>query len=167
ELVSIKPDLIVSVTTPATAAVRQTTATIPIVMVDIGDPVGSGFVASIARPGGNITGVSATQGELYPKGLQILKEVVPNLTRVAWVWNPANRSAVPAWEAMRSLAPRLGITLQSVEIRTAEDFERAFERMDREPPGALFVGADHVLVSGRTRIVEFATSKRLPGIYGS
>jgi putative tryptophan/tyrosine transport system substrate-binding protein len=114
ELVSLNPDLIVSVTTPATAALRQATATIPVVMVDIGDPVGSGFVVTIARPDGNITGVSAALGELYPKGLQILKEIIPNLSRVAWVWNPTNRSAVGAWDAIQGVAPRLGIRLQSV-----------------------------------------------------
>jgi putative ABC transport system substrate-binding protein len=167
KLVSSKPDLIVSVTTPATAALRQATTTIPIVMVDIGDPVASGFAASLAHPGGNITGVSAALNEIFPKGLQLLREIVPNLSRVAWVWNPTNRSAVVGWEAIRAVAPGLGVTLQSVEIRTLEDFESAFSQMVRERPDALFVGGDHVLLAGRTRIVEFTTTRRLPGIYGS
>jgi putative tryptophan/tyrosine transport system substrate-binding protein len=90
ELVALDPDLIVSVSTPATAALQKMTTTIPIVMVDVADPVGSGLATSIARPGGNITGVSAAQTELYPKGLQLLKEIVPGLSRVAWLWNPTN-----------------------------------------------------------------------------
>jgi putative ABC transport system substrate-binding protein len=168
ELVSLNPDLIVSVTTPATAALRQATATIPVVvMVDIGDPVGSGFVVTIARPDGNIAGVSAALGELYPKGLQILKEIIPNLSRVAWVWNPTNRSAVGAWDAIRGVAPRLGIRLQSVEVRSTEDSANAFRQMARERPDALFVGGNHALLTGRTRIVEFATTNRLPGVYAS
>jgi len=167
ELVSLNPDLIVSVTTPATAALQQATATIPIVMVDIGDPVGSGFAVTIARPGGNMTGVAAAIGELYAKGLQLLKEIIPKLSRVAWVWNPTNRSAVGAWDAIRVVAPRLGITLQSVEVRSADDLASAFRQIVRDRPDALFVGGDHALLSGRTRIVEFATTNRLPGVYAS
>ncbi len=167
ELVSLKPDLIVVATTPGTEAVKKTTTTIPIVMVNVADPVGSGLVASLSRPGGNITGVSTQQSEVYPKGLQLLKEVAPNLSHVAWLWNPTNRASVGAWKAVQAAAPTIGLTLQSVEVRTTDDFDMAFSQILQKRPDALLVGADHVLLAARKRIVEFTTKNRLPAWYGA
>ena len=166
ELVRLKPDLIVVITGPGTQAVKQATTTIPIVMLGVVNPVEAGLVRSLAHPGGNVTGLSTQQTELFPKALQLLKEMIPKLSRLAWLWNPTNRAAVAAWKDIQAPAQTMGVALRSVEVRTADDFDSAFSQMIQERPDAVFVGADHVLLTARARIVEFTVKNRLPAFYG-
>jgi putative ABC transport system substrate-binding protein len=135
-------------------------------MVAVVDPVGAGLVASLARPGGNITGLSFLSVELTGKRLELLKEVVPRISRVAVLWNPANRSNVLQLEASKIAAPALGVRLQSLEVRGPQDLESAFQAATRERAGALITLDDPLLVIHRTRIVAFVAKNRLPAMYG-
>ena len=129
ELVRLKVDVIVVSTDPGIAAVKQQTQTIPIVMANSTDPVGTGFVASLARPGGNVTGLSSLSPELSAKRLELLKEAVPGLSRVAIVWNPDVRGAVLEYKETESAARALHLQLQSVEVNRPDDFDRAFSTL--------------------------------------
>ncbi|MGH7209445.1 MAG: ABC transporter substrate-binding protein [Nitrospiraceae bacterium] len=144
ELVQLKVDVIVAAGDPAIHAARRATATIPIVMVAAGDPVRSGLVASLARPGGNITGMTFLSRELAAKRLEILKETVPTVSRVAVLWNPDNPGGLLTFKATQAAAETLRLTLQSLEVRTATDIERAFRSMGDEHAQALIVLTDPV-----------------------
>ncbi len=165
ELVSLKPDVIVVVGDLGTDAVRRATSTIPIVIVSAGDPVKSGFVASLARPGGNITGLSSLLPELNAKQLALLKEALPKASRIAVLWNPRSSGGGLGVAAMQSAAPRLGIALQSLEVRAPEELEHAFTAMAREGAGAFVVLTDPLTFSRRKEILELAAKHRLPGMY--
>ena len=167
ELVSLKVDVIVTTGTPGTLAAKQATKTIPIVMASSADPVRSGLVASLARPGGNVTGFAIQAPELEGKRLELLKDVVPRLSRVAVLWNPANPAIHFSFEQTRLAASKLRLTLQPVvEVRRVDDFEGAFSAIAKARPHALMVLVDRLLLAHRTRIVGFAASGRLPGMYG-
>ena len=166
ELVGLKVDVIVTATDVAIAAVKRETQTIPIVMGNSTDPVGTGFVASLARPGGNITGLSSMSPELSGKRLELLTEVVPGLSRVAFLWNPDVRGAVLDYKEAESAAGSLRLQLQSVEVVRAEDFDRAFSAVTKERAQALMMpAANPVGFAKRGQIASFAQKNRLPSIY--
>ena len=166
ELVALKVDVIVTGTDPAIAAVKQQTQTIPIVMANNTDPVGTGFVASLARPGGNITGHSSVSPELSGKRLELLKEAVPGLFRVAFFWNPDVRGAALDYKETETAARLLRLHLQSIEAARAEDLDRAFSAVAKQRAQALIVpGPNPVLLPNRSRIVSFAQRHRLPSMY--
>ena len=166
ELVGLKVDVIVTATDVAIAAVKRETQTIPIVMGNSTDPVGTGFVASLARPGGNITGLSSISPELSGKRLELLKEVVPGLSRVAFLWNPDVRGAVLDYKETEGAAGSLHLQLQSVEVVRAEDFDRAFSAVTKERAQALMMpAANPVGFAKRGQIASFAQKNRLPSMF--
>ena len=168
ELVRIKVDVIVTATDQGIAAVKQQTQTIPIVMANSTDPVGTGFVASLARPGGNITGHSAMSPELSGKRLELLREVVPGLSRVAILWNPDIRGAVLDYRETEGAARSLHLQLQSVEVSRVEDLDRAFSAVTAGRAEALIVPAANPLAyANRGQIARFAQRSRLPSMYGT
>lgn len=168
ELVGRDVDIIVATVNPAIQAARAATKTIPIVMVTPSDPVGLGFVRSLARPGGNLTGLTYQTREAVPKRLQLLKEAVPALSRVAVLWDatePARRRQV---EEAEGAAPKVGVQLQVLEVRSPADLEGAFAAMIRGRAGAVLVEASSMLAVNRVRIADLAAKSRLPtmGWYG-
>jgi putative ABC transport system substrate-binding protein len=166
ELVGLKLDVIVTPTDVTIAAVKRETQTIPIVMGNSTDPVGTGFVASLAHPGGNITGLSSISPELSGKRLELLKEVVPGVSRVAFLWNPDVRGAVLDYKETEGAAGSLRVQLQSVEVVRAEDFDRAFSAVTKERAQALIMPAANPLgFANRGQIATFAQKNRLPSIY--
>ena len=167
ELVSLKVDVIVAATDPATAAVKRETQTIPIVMANSSDPVGSGFVASLARPGGNVTGLSSLSSELSGRRLELLMEAVSRLSRVAIIWNPDVRGARLDYKETEGAARSLRLQLQSVEVSRADDLDRAFSAVTKARAQGLIVpGPNPVLFANRGQIVSFAQGNRLPAMYG-
>lgn len=164
ELVRLTPDVIVVPNQANAVAVRKATHTIPIVAANF-DPLGSGLAASFARPGGNVTGLSLIAPEVVGKQLQVLKEIVPRLTRVAILWSPANRSSLPLLEEARKAAGTLALHLQMVEARRSEDLESAFASMRRERAGALLVLGDAMFILQRQGIANLAARSHLPAMY--
>jgi putative ABC transport system substrate-binding protein len=167
ELVHLKPDVIVTSGTPGALAAMQATRTIPIVMASSADPVNAGLVASLARPGGNVTGFTIRGAELEGKRLEFLKQAIPELSRVAVLWNPNNPAIVSYFETMKNIAaPALRISLNPIaEVRRVDELDNAFAVIARAQPQALVVFPDRFLLAHRKRIVEFATANRLPGMY--
>jgi ABC-type uncharacterized transport system substrate-binding protein len=166
DLVRRKVDVIVvEGHTPAIQAAKQATGTIPIVMGVSGDPVKTGLVESLARPGGNVTGLSLLTPELAPKRLELLKEAVPTLARVAVLWNAANPVKVLDWHETQAAASALGLQLQSLEVRGPPDFDGAFDAATRDRADALVVLPDGLINSHRKQILDFAMASRLPGMY--
>jgi putative ABC transport system substrate-binding protein len=167
EMVRLKADLIITITTPAALAAKNATTTIPIVIPTAIDPVGTGLIASLARPGGNVTGGAVLTGEMAAKRLELLKEVVPSLSRTAVLWNSANPANALAWRDTQGAARTLGVTLQSHEVQGPKDFEVAFARMAEERPDALFVLDDALTIQYRKEIADFAMQKRLPSVFAA
>jgi putative ABC transport system substrate-binding protein len=167
EMVRFSVDIIIVTTTPAAIAAKNATQTIPILIPTALDPVGAGLVKSLARPGGNITGMSSLHPELSGKRLELLKEVVPGTSRVAVLWNPANPANAPVWKETQAAALALGLQLQSHEVRVPYDFEGAATRIVQGRPDALLVLADSLINMRRQQIAEFATQKRLPSVFAS
>jgi putative ABC transport system substrate-binding protein len=165
ELVRLKVSIIVTWGTPATLAAKQATTTIPIVMASAGDPVRSGLVSSLARPGGNVTGLTVLGPGLAAKRLEILKEAVPNLSRVAFLWNPANPDQRASFNEAQAGARALGITLHPVEARSREELEQAFATIRQSRPSALLMTADSVHQRYIDQIVAFTSETRLPAMY--
>ena len=165
ELATLDVDVIVAVSTPAALAAKKATRTIPIVMLYVADPKGSGLVASLAQPGGNITGLSDMATELSAKRLALLKEVVPALSKVAVIWNASDPGMVLRYKEIQSAARLQGVSLQSVEVRRPQDFEKAFVTLRQEPPDALFLIAEVLTIRHRCRILKFAAENQLPAIY--
>jgi putative ABC transport system substrate-binding protein len=165
ELLGINVNLIVTAGPAVTRPVKEATNTIPIVMAFDSDPVGSGFVASLAQPGGNITGLSSLSPELTGKRLEILKETVPKLSRVAVVGNPANTATALNFKEAEVAARAYGLKVQSLEVRGPNDLDSAFSTMTKGRAEALLPLGDSVVVFHRERIVNFATKNRLPAIY--
>jgi len=166
ELVGLKVDVIVASTDAVIAAVKRETRTIPIVMAPSSDPVGSGFVASLARPGGNVTGLSAISPELSGKRLELLREVVPGLSRVAFLWNPDVRGNLFDYKETEGAARSLRLELQSVEVSRAEDLDRAFSAITNQRAQALVLPAGNLIgFSNLGRITSFAQRNRLPTIF--
>src|SRR5215813_4301968 len=168
ELVRLKVDLIVaSAGTQAATAAKNATGTIPIVMIYVRDPVGTGLIASLARPGGNVTGVSGSAGlEMFAKQLELLKETVPKLRRVAILSNPDNAYHQLAIREVNIAARSLGVQLQLLEARGPNEFDGAFAAMAKERVGALLVVSDTIFNSHRTRLADLAARSRLPAAYG-
>jgi putative ABC transport system substrate-binding protein len=167
ELVQLKVDVIVAgPTTPALAA-KNATGTIPIVMVNVGDPVRLGLVESLARPGGNVTGLAYSVGlELMGKGLELLKEIVPRARRVAILSNPTNPSHPLAVGDMLSAAQALGIELQSLETRSADEFDAAFAAMAQARAEALLVVPEAVFTLNQAHLLDLVAKHRMPSMYG-
>jgi putative ABC transport system substrate-binding protein len=166
ELVSLKADVIVTGTDVAIAAVKRETQTIPIVMGNSSDPVGTGFVASLAHPGGNVTGVSSISPELSGKRLELLREVIPALSRVAFIWNPDVRGAVLDYKETEGTARSLGLQLQSIEVVRTEDLDRAFSAITKDRAQAVIMpAANPVGFANRGRIASFAEKNRLPSMF--
>jgi len=165
ELVSLKVDVIFTSSTPGAMAAKNATKTIPIVFTSVGDPVGIGLVASLARPGGNITGLSTLAPDLSGKALELLKETVPKLSRVAVLWNPDNPGKTSSLKETEVAARALRLQLQSLEVRSPNDVEPAFQAARRERAGAVIVLRDVVVNSQTKQIVELTLKNRLPAIY--
>ncbi len=166
ELVRLKVDVLLAATSPSVLAARQATRTIPIVMPVSSDPVGDGIVASLARPGGNITGLSLMAPELGAKRLQLLKEVLPKRSHaVAVLWNPAYKGMNARYQEAKLAGPAVGIDVRSLEVRDSREMEAAFDAVSRNPPDGLLLLADPLTLSLRVRIVEFAREKGLPAIF--
>ena len=166
DLVQRKVDVIVVDTTVATRAAKRATSIIPIVMATVADPVGTGLVASLAHPGGNVTGLSMMTTDLSAKRLQLLKEAIPRLTRVAVLWNPDTPYHPKAIEELKAVAPSLSIELSFVGARTSEDFGAAFSAVRRARAQALYVIVDPYFFNHRTTLLTWASKARLPVIYG-
>jgi len=168
ELVRLKVDIIVAAGgDPPVRAVKQATQTIPVIMANASDPVGAGLVASLSRPGGNITGLSTAPGpEIYGKHMELLKETVPKLTRVAILSNPANQFSALALRETEPIARAFKVSLQILEARNPDEFDTAFAAATKERAGALLVVEDPMFFGERTRLANLATKSRLPTIYG-
>jgi ABC-type uncharacterized transport system substrate-binding protein len=166
ELVRLKVDLIVTGSNPVIAAVKQATATIPVVMGVSRDPVRAGFIVSLARPGRNITGLANDPApEIQSKNLELLKEAVPRVSRVALLWNPADPGADTYRNVVENAARRLGVVCQAIEVRARQDYEGAFAAMARERVNGVVVLQDPVMLSARSQIVLLAARHQLPAVY--
>src|SRR5215470_890162 len=165
ELAALPVNVLVTNGTPATRAARQATSTIPIVMIGVGDPVRAGFVTNLARPEGNITGNSQLAPELIGKRLEILKDYVPDLARVAFMWNPDNDSNLAFLEELIIAVPALGLQLVSVPIRTSDDFQAVIAAMMRRQPNAFVTTGDLLILRHIREIIDFMAKHRLPAIY--
>ncbi len=164
ELARANLDLLIVTTTPAALAVKNATKTIPVVLTNSIDPVGVGLVASLARPGGNITGTSQQAPDIFAKRLQLLVQAIPNVSTVAVVWNAANPANARSWREVQEAGRVLGIKLQSREVRGPSDFERILAEMARERPDALLLIGDRLTLQHGAEIVDFATQKRIPSM---
>jgi putative ABC transport system substrate-binding protein len=168
ELVALKPDVIVATNDVTIASLRRHTQTIPIVMVLSSDPAGAGFVASLARPGGNVTGLSTLSPETSGKRLELLRELIPGLSRVALLWNPDSRGNLLDYKETETAARSLRMELQSVELSRGEDLDRAFSAVTKGAAQALIVPAGNpVTVTRRDQVASFAQQSRLPSLYGA
>jgi putative ABC transport system substrate-binding protein len=164
DLVRLKVDIIVASATTAALAAQKATRAIPIVVAAGGDPVASGLGESLARPGGNVTGLSTMAQELGGKRLELLKEIVPKLSRVAVLWNPQSTASQLGWKEIQLPARQLGIQLHSLEVRSPNDFDKAFEDATRARAGALFLTGEPVINTNLKRIADVAAKSRLPSI---
>jgi putative tryptophan/tyrosine transport system substrate-binding protein len=167
EMVRLRVDIIIVSTTPAALAAKHATQTIPIVIPTAIDPVGAGLVASLARPGGNLTGLSVLAPELNGKRLELLKEVVPGMTRVAVLWNAANPANAAAWDETQAAAGALGLLLHSQDVRGPQDLEGTFALTAQARPDALLVLVDSLIAMHARQIVAFATQQHFPSVFGS
>ena len=165
DLIAGKVEVLVTAGTPATLAVKAETRTLPVVMIAVGDPVGTGVVESLARPGGNITGLTSISAELEGKRLELLREVMPDVSHVAVLWNSASPLQFLGERRTRAAAEALGIKILSVGVRAEEGFEKAFDLIEKAQAQALLVLADRLFLHHRERIMSFATRHRLPGVH--
>jgi putative ABC transport system substrate-binding protein len=167
ELVRLKVDVIVTQSNVATLAAKRATQTIPIVMAIAGDPVKAGLVSSLARPGGNVTGLTLMQTELSGKRLELLKEVLPNMTLVAVIWNPTDPPAAGMLRETEAAARALGLKLHAIEARSSTDLDAAFKAVAAVRPGAFFTLPGGLFLNNMTRVIEFAAKRGLPGVFPS
>jgi putative tryptophan/tyrosine transport system substrate-binding protein len=165
EMVHLKVDAVIVVTTPAAFAVRNATTTIPIIHPAAIDPVGTGLIASLAHPGGNVTGLAVLNAETSAKRLELLREVVPALSRGAVLWNAANPANTLAWKETEGAGRALGVALQSVEVRAPKDFEGAFAGIAEQHPDVLLVLQDALTLDYRKEIIGFTLRERLPTMF--
>jgi len=165
ELVALKVDLIITQGSAAALACREATSTTPIVMTLSGDPVGVGLIASLARPGGNVTGITDDATPLSAKRLQLLKEAVPSASRIAVLWNAQDQAMTLRYREIDRAAHVLGVSVQPLGVREPDDFEHAFAVMDRERPDALFMVTDSLTNLNRKRVLDFAETHRIPAMY--
>ena len=167
ELLALKVDVIVTRGTPAAKAVKNATSTVPVVMTASGDPVGVGLVTSLARPGGNITGLSAIVGELSPKRLELIKEIVPGLARIAVLANTSNDAVRRDWARIETAARSLGVQSQLLDLRESDALGPTFDDASARRADALVVVIDAITQANQQRIVGLAMKHRLPAIYSS
>ena len=165
ELVALKVDLIITFGSPAALAAKEASSTIPIVMALSGDPEGVGLVASLARPGGNVTGVTDNATALSAKRLELLKEAVPTASRIAILWNARDQAMTLRYREIDRAAHVLGVSVQPLGVREPDDFDNAFAAMDRERPDALFMVTDSLTNLNRKRVLDFAEMRRIPAMY--
>jgi putative tryptophan/tyrosine transport system substrate-binding protein len=165
ELVRSPVDVIATYGTPPTRAAKQATTTIPIVMIAIGDPVGAGLVASLARPGGNITGNSILGPDVAGKRLQLITEVIPSTSRVTFLWNPDNASHPAQLQELQTAASTLGMKLLPVAARSSDELQSAFAEIMRERADVFLMTGDPLHMLNIGRIIDFLTEKRLPGMF--
>ena len=159
--------MIVTAASAPTKVAKETTASTPIVFANAGDPVGQGFVQSLPRPGGNVTGVAFDAGpEITAKQVQLLTEVVPTASRLAVLWNPTSAFLHSYWNVIKAAAPALRLDPQSFEVRDPSEFERGFDTIARERTDGLIVLSDTFATLHRARLVELAAKHRLPAVYG-
>ena len=164
ELIAAKVDVIVTAGTPAALAVKKATTTVPLVMVAVGDPVGTGLVPSLARPDGNLTGLSSVAPDLEGKRLELLREIVPSVSRVAVFFNSVNPFHVASMRQAQAAGKTLGIKVQQHDIRKSEDLDGAFAAIRKERPDALLILADRVFLHNRQRMMDFTQEQRLPNV---
>jgi putative ABC transport system substrate-binding protein len=165
ELVALKVDVIVTAGTPATQAYQKAKTSVPLVMIAVGDPVGTGIIASLNRPGGNITGLTSISPELEGKRIELLREVIPKLSHIAVMWNPKNAYHAIENKEVENVAAALRMKVLYLGVEAQEQLDNAFAQILKERPGALLVLADRVFLHNRARIMDFATKHRLPGVY--
>jgi len=165
ELVGLKPDVILAVTAQALQPLQQVTSSIPIVFTQMGDPIGSGFVTSMAHPGGNITGFTPAEFSMQGKRLEMLKEVAPHITRVAVLFNPEQIPQAGMLRAVEAVAPSVGVQLMAAAVRDAAEIERAIDQFAREPTGGLIVLPSGATIVHRDLIIALAARYRLPAAY--
>jgi putative ABC transport system substrate-binding protein len=165
ELVGLDVDLVLTTGAPAAEAAKRATSTIPIVVVVPGDADATGLVASLARPGGNVTGISDPATELSAKRLGILKEAVPSANRVAVMWNANDRAMTLRYGEVEKAARVLHVTVEPLGVRGPDDIDQALAKMTRERPDALFLVADSLTVANRKRIIDFAATYQIPAMY--
>ncbi len=166
ELVNFGPDIIVAVGAAEVQAIKQATTTIPIVMVVVADPVGLGFIRSLARPGGNITGTTSTPGpELHGKRLELLRELAPDAARIALLVNPASPATAGRVQATDAAARVLGVHVRVIEMRTTSELNGAFAKMKQERIQAALVASERVFAAVRVRMAELAAQARMPVVY--
>jgi putative ABC transport system substrate-binding protein len=165
ELVALKADVIVTVGGPASTAAKHATASIPIVMAVVGDADGLGLIESLARPGGNVTGVTDQSAELSTKRLEILTEAVPRATRIAVLWNADDLGMTLRYREVEKAAQTRHVTVQALGVREPDDFETAFSAMSLHRPDALFLVTDALTLLNRKRVIEFARTHRIPAMY--
>jgi putative ABC transport system substrate-binding protein len=165
ELVRLKVDVIIAPNTPAAIAAKNATKTIPIVFIDVTDPIAAGLVDSLPRPGGNITGFTTITSVLAGKRLELLKEIIPKLSRVALLWNPQDPSSAQSWKESQLPARELGLQLHSMEVSSADRYEAAFKEATKARSGALVWMASPLGSVNQRLTVELADKYRLPAIY--
>jgi putative ABC transport system substrate-binding protein len=165
DLLRLNVDLIVTRGTLAVMAAKNATGTIPVVMAASGEPVGTGVVAGLAHPGGNVTGLSALTSELIAKRLELLRETVAGIRRIAFLQNIGNPAAHQSWEELRTAAPSLGLEAQLLDVRRPEDIVRAFDTAVAQRADVILMGIDTVLLANRRQVVELAVKHRLPTMY--
>jgi putative ABC transport system substrate-binding protein len=165
ELVRLKVDVIVTASTVGALAAKNATRTIPVVFYSVGDPVATGLVDSLARPGGNITGFTVISAVLAGKRLELLKETIPKLSRVALLWNPQDPGSAQQWKESQLPARELGLQLHSMEVSSADKYEDAFKEATKAHSAGLAVTESPLTVSNRKQIADLATKHRLPAIY--
>jgi putative ABC transport system substrate-binding protein len=165
ELVALNVDVIVTETSGAAFAAKNATSAIPIVMALSTDPVGQGLIASLARPGGNVTGMSDNAIDLSAKRLELLKEAVPTASRIAVLWNTEDRAMTQRYREIDRAAQALALSIQPLGVRQPDDFERVFSEMNRERPDAMIMVTDVLTNLNRKRVLDYAESHRIPAMY--
>jgi putative tryptophan/tyrosine transport system substrate-binding protein len=165
ELIAMKPDAVLAITTPAVLALRQATRSLPIVFTNVGDPVDSGFVESLARPGGNVTGIATFVNTMGGKWLELFKEIAPRVTRVTVILNPDNPTSRGVLRTIEAAAPSFGIRIGPAGVRSAGEIERAFGAIALEPDVGLLVVPDPITVANRALIIGLAAQHRIPAVY--
>ena len=165
ELLAMKVEVIVTAGTPATLAVKKATTSTPLVMIAVGDPVGTGIIPSLSHPGGNITGLTSISPELDGKRLELLREIIPGISHVALLWNSASPLQFIGERRTQAAAGALDMKVLSLGVRDREGLDKAFADIRRERPQALLVLADRLFLHHRERIMEFAARERLPGVH--
>ena len=165
DLINHKVEIIVVSVTPDALAAAKATKTIPIVMASAGDPIATGLIQNLARPGGNITGLSQMSTDLAAKRLELLKEVVPDLTSVGVLWNPRDAISTLTWQEIQLSARRINIQLHSLEVKDAAEFDSAFTKATGAKVGAVYALPAPIFVDNEKRIAEFAAKSRLPSVF--